>query len=80
MFKRNMSTLDRIIRIVAGVILLYLGFISPEIIGIHSKVLGTVLGVFGLINIGSAFMGHCPAYNVAGISTCKDCDTNTDKE
>lgn len=76
MFQRNMSLIDRAIRILIGVALLYVGFIDPGLIGIKSQVLGVVLGVLGLVNIGSAFMGHCPIYSIAGLSTCKKCDDN----
>ena len=76
MFQRNMCTIDRVMRILIGCALLYVGFIDPSLIGISSQILGVVLGILGLINIGSAFMGHCPAYTIAGLSTYKKSDIN----
>ena len=75
-FQGNMCPIDRVIRILIGGVLLYVGFIDSGLIGISSQVLGIVLGILGLVNIGTAFLGYCPAYTIAGISTCKNSDTN----
>lgn len=78
MFLRNMCSIDRILRLAVGIALLYIGFIDPGFLGIKSQLLSVLLGVFGLINIGSAFMGHCPVYKIAGLSSLGKQDKNSD--
>ena len=74
-FQGNMCPIDRVMRILIGCALLYVGFIDPSLIGISSQILGVVLGIVGLINIGAAFLGFCPVYSIAGISSCRNSDT-----
>lgn len=77
-FQHNMCTFDRALRVVAGIALLYVGFIDPDILGFESKLVSIVLGVIGLMNIGSAFMGHCPMYKIAGLSSIGEQEKNSD--
>lgn len=58
---KNIGSIDRILRILAGLILLALVFVGPQ----------TPWGWIGLIPLATAFMGWCPAYPLLGISTCK---------
>ena len=67
--KLNMCPLDRIIRIVIGGGLVYLGFFEQTIIS--NDVLRIVLGIIGAVNIVSALYGACPIYSLAKISTHK---------
>lgn len=60
MFKVNEGSLDRIIRIVSGIILLSLTVIGPE----------TSWGYIGIIPILTGLWGWCPLYKVFGINTC----------
>ncbi|GAB4581382.1 MAG: hypothetical protein Fur0022_41290 [Anaerolineales bacterium] len=62
----NESTPDRIIRIVLGIILLYLG-----LAGVVSGGLGVVLGVVGGIALLTGLIGWCPAYSLLKFSTKK---------
>ncbi len=55
----NMSGLDRILRIVLGLMLLSLVFVGPR----------TDWGFLGLIPIISGVMGFCPVYSLLGIRT-----------
>ncbi|MCC7274664.1 MAG: DUF2892 domain-containing protein [Alphaproteobacteria bacterium] len=57
---RNMGTIDRALRIVAGVVLLGLGAFGP---------LGW-WGLVGLVPLATGLLGNCPAYSLLGISTC----------
>jgi uncharacterized membrane protein YuzA (DUF378 family) len=69
-FKRNMHRLDQLVRIVLGVVLIYVGFINTGLI--NSDVINWILGLFGIVNIVVAIASYCPVYSLADISTCKD--------
>jgi cadmium resistance protein CadD (predicted permease) len=62
--KKNIASIERIIRIVAGIGILSLAFIGPE----------TKWGYLGLIPLVTGLIGWCPAYHLLGISTCKSCN------
>lgn len=55
----NIGTTDRIIRIVAGLLLLSLVFVGPQ----------TLWGLVGLIPLATAFINFCPAYRLLGVDT-----------
>lgn len=63
--KLNGSNIDRIIRAVAGVVLLYLGF------GVLSGGLGIVSGVVGAVLLVTGAVGFCPIYALLKLSTLK---------
>lgn len=65
--KRNMGTIDRIIRIVTGLVMVYLGFIDQSIIG--SQTINIIVGIFGIFSILFAYLAFCPIYNLGNIST-----------
>lgn len=56
----NVGSLDRILRIVGGLLLLSLVFVGPQ----------TLWGLVGLILIGTALISFCPIYRIVGLSTC----------
>lgn len=59
---RNMGTLDRVIRLMVGVLILGLyGALDPPL---------KYLTLIGLIPVGTALTGTCPLYTLLGISTC----------
>ena len=58
--KKNEGTVDRALRILAGLALLSLVFVGPK----------TLLGLVGLIPITTGLLGSCPLYTIFGISTC----------
>ncbi|MFD1765845.1 DUF2892 domain-containing protein [Sphingorhabdus buctiana] len=58
---RNVGNTDRILRVVAGLILISLVFIGPK----------TVWGWVGLIPLITGLFRWCPAYTLVGVSTCK---------
>jgi len=60
MMTRNVGGLDRVLRLVAGVALLALGYFGP---------LGW-WGLVGLVPLGTAVIGFCPLYPLLGLSTC----------
>jgi amino acid transporter len=58
---RNIGTVDRVIRMVAGATILSLAFVGPH----------TLWGLLGLVPLITAIVGWCPPYAVFGINTCK---------
>lgn len=58
--KSNVGGLDRILRIVAGLVLIALAFT------------GTIgaWGWIGIVPLGTALFGFCPLYTVLGLNTC----------
>ena len=57
---RNEGTLDRALRIAAGLILISLVFIGPQ----------TPWGWIGLVPLVTGLVGYCPLYTVLGFNTC----------
>lgn len=60
----NEGTVDRVIRVVAGITLLALGW--GEVV---SGTLGTVFKVLGFVPLATGLVGWCPLYAALGIST-----------
>lgn len=63
MFKSNVGGVDRMLRIVAGVVLLALFFLYPDASWRYFALIGVVPLVTGLF-------GTCPVYSLLGMSTC----------
>ncbi|MGB8818416.1 MAG: DUF2892 domain-containing protein [Rhizobiaceae bacterium] len=63
MFKTNEGTVDRAVRIIAGVALLAMFFLYPDASWRYWTLLGIVPLVTGLA-------GTCPVYSMLGMSTC----------
>ena len=65
--KMNEGTIDRVIRIVLGVVLLYVGFFV-----LAGTTLGVVLDVLGAVVLGTGISGFCLLYKLFGnFSTAK---------
>ena len=64
--KRNMSNLDRIIRVILAALFAYLYFG-----GIVTGVLGIILVVLGVVFLLTSIVGFCPLYALLKISTLK---------
>lgn len=58
--KTNVGNLDRILRIVAGLLLIALA--ATGTIG--------VWGWIGIVPLATGLLGSCPAYSLLGIKTC----------
>ena len=58
-FKNNVGKVDRIIRIVLGILLVGNVFVGVQ----------TVIGWVGLILIVTGLFGTCPLYSIIGINT-----------
>lgn len=61
----NVGTIDRILRAVAGVVLLVLGFMSFS----GGVQIGAI--IVGVVLLATAGMRFCPAYRLLGIKTCQ---------
>jgi hypothetical protein len=57
---RNEGTLDRVLRVIAGLALLSIVFIGPQ----------SPLGWVGLVPLLTGLVGVCPVYSLFGIRTC----------
>ncbi|GAB4561704.1 MAG: DUF2892 domain-containing protein [Geothermobacteraceae bacterium] len=70
--KKNVGTLDRILRIVVGIVLIGLAVTDTRPVG--------AFGWIGIIPLLTAFISFCPLYSLLGLNTCgcKDnsCATN----
>jgi hypothetical protein len=58
---KNVGSLDRGLRVVAGILLLSLTVIGPK----------SLWGLVGILPLLTAVMSWCPAYTLFGIRTCK---------
>lgn len=59
--EKNMAVWDRAVRFILGLVFLYLAFTKG----------GTwwILGILGIVFIGTSAIGFCPLYRVVGIKT-----------
>lgn len=64
--KLNESNLDRIVRVVVGIVLLYLGFG-----GALSGAMAIVADVLGAVMLLTGVAGFCPLYTLFKFSTLK---------
>lgn len=56
----NVGTIDRILRIVAGLVLIALVFVGPK----------TPWGWIGVVPLLTGLVRFCPAYPLLGLNTC----------
>jgi hypothetical protein len=59
--KQNIHNVERIIRVVVGLIVFSLVFVGPK----------SLWGLIGILPIMTGLIGWCPPYQLLGISTCK---------
>lgn len=62
----NEAGWDRALRIVVGVVLLYLGWA-----GILGGTLGVVFKVLGFLPLLTGVFGYCAIYSIFGVRTCR---------
>ncbi len=60
LLRTNVGTIDRVARVVLGIVLLSLAFTGPQ----------TAWGFLGVIPLFTAIVGSCPLYSILGLSTC----------
>ncbi len=57
---RNVGSVDRVLRIVVGLVLISLVFVGPR----------TAWGWMGIVPLLTAVVGICPLYSLLGVKTC----------
>ena len=62
--KQNVHNIERIVRIVVGLLLISLAFWGPQ----------SPWGWIGVIPLATGLLGWCPPYAMLGISTCRKPD------
>jgi len=60
MFKTNVGTLDRALRIIVGLVLIALVFVGPK----------TAWGWIGIVPLLTGLFRTCPLYSLLGLSSC----------
>ena len=63
MFAKNVGSIDRLLRIVVGLVILSLFFIYPD----ASWRYWTLIGIVPLL---TGLLSTCPLYSLLGMSTC----------
>ncbi len=58
--KANVGTIDRVVRIILGLVLISLVFVGPQ----------TPWGWLGAIFVVTGFIKWCPLYRILGLKTC----------
>lgn len=61
----NVGGVDRVLRIVAGIVLIVLSFVGPVAETLYPW------GLIGIVPLLTGLIGFCPAYAIFGIKTCK---------
>ena len=64
--KTNESNIDRVIRVIFGIVLLMLGFFS-----VVTGTLGLVFKILGALALVTGLIGFCPVYALLKIGTKK---------
>jgi len=57
--KANVGTVDKVVRIIAGLAIIGWGVAA-----------GNWLGAIGIVPLATALLGFCPAYSLIGVNTC----------
>ena len=57
----NEGKIDRLLRILAGLVLIALVFVGPQ----------TPWGWVGLVPLLTGLVGYCPVYSLIGLNTCR---------
>jgi hypothetical protein len=60
MFKTNVGSLDRVLRVIVGIVLIALVFVGPK----------TPWGWIGIVPLVTGLLKTCPIYSLIGVSSC----------
>ena len=70
LYKKNVGRIDRILRIVLGTAMIYIGFLSDDLLA--DTFASILLGSFGVIVFLSGLFNSCPLYLLIGFSSNKE--------
>jgi hypothetical protein len=71
----NMHAIDRVVRLIVGLICVYIGFVDLSLIS--SRPVAIIVGIFGVINLWAFITTRCPVYSAAGFSTAPKTEETT---
>lgn len=60
MFRTNVGGIDRLLRVILGIVLIALVFVGPQ----------TPLGWIGVVPLLTGLLRTCPLYSLLGMNTC----------
>lgn len=60
MLRANEGGIDRLVRVVVGLVLIALVFVGPQ----------TAWGWLGIVPLTTGLVGFCPVYRLFGLNTC----------
>jgi Inner membrane protein YgaP-like, transmembrane domain len=66
--KKNFCGIDRFIRTILGISLIYIGFINNNFIS--DTFSSNILGIAGVLSLVVALFKKCPFYSLAGFNSC----------
>lgn len=66
-WQANVGRFDQILRIGIGALLIWVGFVDTDVIG--DRLIATLVGLFGALNLIAALLRVCPVYTLTGINT-----------
>jgi len=72
----NMHQIDRIVRLIIGLVCVYIGFIDTDLI--TSRAVAMLVGIFGVVNIWAFYTFRCPVYTMANFSTAGKSEVSKD--
>ncbi len=72
MYRKNVGTLDRLVRLVVAAVLLAIGLFPLD--GLQGRPLGLFAIVLGVAALATALTGRCPGYVPFGIDTRRTAD------
>jgi hypothetical protein len=68
MFKRNIGSKERIVRVIGGGLIMLCG-----LVGLHATPLGLVMAGVGAVSLVTGLVRYCPACAMAGRKTTDHC-------
>ena len=66
----NMGNIDRAIRVITGLVMIYIGFIDTSII--DHQIVNMFVGTIGIISVVFAYFAFCPLYILGNVNTAKN--------
>ncbi|WP_298864190.1 DUF2892 domain-containing protein [uncultured Sulfitobacter sp.] len=67
---KNIGTIDRVIRIILGLVLLAAPFVSGLAL-FNSGIVTAIAVIAGIVMLATSTVRFCPMYRLLGVQTCK---------